>query len=81
MQFSHFNNLQGSYAKRGSLGAGADLGGGPWGPAPLTPHFEAQIFAAAATPLHNVGKISAAPPPYTNLGSAPDGGEYDYHGC
>ena len=35
--------------------------GGPWGPgAPLTPHFEAQFFAAAATTLRDVGKISAA---------------------
>ena len=52
--------------------SGADLRGrgGGWGPAPLTPHFEAQIFATAATPLRNVGKISAAPP-YTNPGSPP----------
>ena len=46
--------------------SGADLGGGGGlgarAPSTLTPHFEAQIFAAATTPLHNVGKISAAPP-------------------
>ena len=53
--------------------SGADLGGGPRGPGPppLTPNFEAQIFAASATPLRDVGKISAGPPPYTNPGSAP----------
>ena len=39
---------------------------------PPTPHFEAQIFAAIVTPLRDVGKISAGPPPYTNPGSAPD---------
>ena len=42
--------------------AGADLGGGPGGLGPPTPHFEAQIFAAAETPLCDVGKISAGPP-------------------
>ena len=43
--------------------AGADLEEGAWGPAPpLTPHFEAQIFSAAATLLRDVGKISAGPP-------------------
>ena len=42
--------------------SGADLGGGGLGPAPPTPHFEAQIFAAAVTPLRDVGKISPAPP-------------------
>ena len=54
--------------------SGADLGGGggPGGPAtPPTPNFEAQIFAAAAILLCDVGKISLAPPPYTNPGSAP----------
>ena len=45
--------------------AGADLGGG------LTLNFEAQIFAAAATLLRDVGKISLGPPFYTNPGSAP----------
>ena len=29
---------------------------------PLTPHFEAQNFSAAATPLRDVSKISAGPP-------------------
>ena len=56
----------------GSRGGGL----GARGP-PLTPYFEAQLFAATATPLRDVGdvgdvgKISAAPP-YTNPGSAPD---------
>ena len=35
---------------------GADLG------SPRPPHFEAQIFANAATPLHDVSKILARPP-------------------
>ena len=43
---------------------------GAWPPPPPIPNFEAQIFAATATPLRNVGKISLAPP-YTNPGSAP----------
>ena len=42
--------------------------GGALGPAP-DPSFESQIFAAAATPLRDVGKISLGPP-YTNSGSA-----------
>ena len=41
---------------------GADLGGGGPGP-PLTPQFEAPIFAATATPLRDVGKILAGPLP------------------
>ena len=45
--------------------AGVDLGGGGGLGArvpPPTPNFEAQIFAAAATPLRNVGKILLGPP-------------------
>ena len=34
-------------------------------------NFVAQFFPADATPLHDVGKISLAPPPYKNPGSAP----------
>ena len=52
--------------------SGADLGGALGAQAPPTPHFEAQIFAAVATPLCDVGKISAGHPPYTNPGSAPE---------
>ena len=44
----------------GSRGAGA------WAP-PLTPNFEAQFFAAATTPLRDVGKILLAPPPLTQI--------------
>ena len=37
--------------------SGADLGGGGRGSgSPLTLNFEAQIFAATATPLRDVGK-------------------------
>ena len=36
--------------------------GGGGGCPPPTPNFEAQIFAAAATPLHNVSKILLGPP-------------------
>ena len=40
-------------------------GGGGLGarPPPPTPQFEAQIFADAAIPLRDVGKISPGPPP------------------
>ena len=49
---------------------GADLGGGVSLGArapPLNPHFEAQISAAAATPLRDVGQISVSPPPLTQV--------------
>ena len=67
-------NLDDEWLQNQPCFSGADLGGGgAGGPGrPLTAHFEAQFFAAAATPLRNVGKISAGPPPpYTNPGSAP----------
>ena len=43
--------------------SGADLGGrGAGGPgSPLTPYFEAQMFAATTTALRDLGKISLAP--------------------
>ena len=43
---------------------GGPVGGGRGGARrpPPNPHFEAQIFATAATPLRDVGKISAGPP-------------------
>ena len=44
--------------------AGADLGGGGGGWAVT---FEVQIFAAAATPLHDVSKISLGPPPPSQI--------------
>ena len=46
------------------------VGGGLGARLPMAPNFEAQIFATAATPLRNVGKMSLGPP-YTNRGSAP----------
>ena len=39
-------------------------------PPPSTPNFEAQIFAAATTPLRDVGKNSLGPH-YANPRSAP----------
>ena len=45
---------------------GADLEGDR-APHPLTPNFEAQIFAATATSLRGVGKISLWLPPDTIL--------------
>ena len=47
---------------RGGLGARAPPDSPIWGP----------NFSAAATPLRDVGKISAGPSPYTNPGSAPE---------
>ena len=47
-------------------------GGRGGGLAILTPNFVAQIFLTNSTLLHDIGKISLAPPLYRNPGAAPD---------